>query len=121
LSAVEYATGEPASADRHVHEGFRIHVEDRNLMGVAFGLTPMAVVAVRAERYAQAVTLTAASNRWQEELGVGPPEFVRRYYVDADAVAREHLTEEEYERAAARGRAMSLDEAVAFALEEEPD
>jgi tetratricopeptide (TPR) repeat protein len=118
LAAVEYATGDPDSADRHVQEAFRVHVEDRNLVGVAFALRLMGVVAVREARHARAVTLTAASVRWEHELGGGPPEFVRRQYTDPDAVGREHLTEEEYEAAAARGRAMSLDEAVAFALEE---
>jgi predicted ATPase/class 3 adenylate cyclase len=120
LAAVEYATGEPASADRHVQEAFRTHIEDRNLIGAAFGLTPMAVVALRAKRYARAVTLAAASARWQDELGGGPPPFVRKYYVDPEQAAREHLTEDEYEAAVAQGRAMSFDQAVAFALEENP-
>ncbi|HJV03888.1 MAG TPA: tetratricopeptide repeat protein [Actinomycetota bacterium] len=118
LAAVEYATGEPDSADRHVQEAFRIHIDDRNLVGAAFALNLMAIVAIRNDRPARAVTLTAASARWQEELGGGPPEFVRHTFIDPDAVARERLTDEEYERAAARGRAMGLDEAVAFALEE---
>jgi tetratricopeptide (TPR) repeat protein len=120
LAAVEYATGDPASADEHVREAFLIHLEDRNLVGVAFALTLMAVVAIREERYARAVTLAAASARWQEELGGGPPEFARRHFIDPDAAAREHLTDEEYERAVARGRAMTFDEAVAFALEKGP-
>jgi predicted ATPase len=120
LAAVEYASGDPAGADGHIREAFRIHLEDRNLVGVAFALTLMAVVAIREERYARAVTLTAASARWQEELGGGPPGFVRRYFIDPDAVGREHLTEDEYQRALARGRAMSLDEAAVFALEEAP-
>jgi predicted ATPase/class 3 adenylate cyclase len=120
LAAVEYATGDPVSADGHVREGFRTHVKDGNLIGTAFGLTPMGIVAAREGRYARAVTLAAASSRLQEEFGGGPPPFVRRQYVDPMAVAREHLDEEEYEDAAARGRAMSFEEAVAFALEEEP-
>jgi predicted ATPase len=120
LAAVEYASGDPESADRHVREGFRIHLEDRNRVGLAFALTLMAIVEAREERYARAVTLAAASARWQEELGGGPPQFVRQFFIDPDAVAREHLTAEQYERAAVRGRAMSLDEAVTFALEEEP-
>jgi predicted ATPase/class 3 adenylate cyclase len=118
LAAVEYATGDPDSADRHVREAFRIHLDDRNPVGVAFALHLMAVVEIREERYARAVTLAASSSRWQEELGGGPPGFVRRHYIDPDAAAREHLTDEEYERAFARGRGMTFDEAVAFALEE---
>jgi tetratricopeptide (TPR) repeat protein len=120
LAGVEYATGDPDGADGHIREAFRVHVEDRNLVGMAFALRLIGVVAARGGRYARAVTLTAASVRWEQELGGGPPEFVRRQYIDPDAVGREHLAEEEYEHARARGTAMSLEEAVAFALEEEP-
>jgi predicted ATPase/class 3 adenylate cyclase len=118
LAAVEYAVGDHANADRHVREAFLTHLQEGNLVAIAFGLTIMAGVAVRGQGYARAAALAAASARWQEELGGGPPGFVRAYYIDPEAEAREHLTGEEYERAAARGRAMSLDEAAAFALEE---
>jgi tetratricopeptide (TPR) repeat protein len=120
LAALEFARGDRASGDRHTREAFLTHLDQGNLVGTAFALIPLAVAAAGHGRFARAATLATASARWQEELGGSPPAFVRSYYVDPDAIAREHLSEEEYERAVENGRTMSFDQAVAFALEEEP-
>jgi predicted ATPase/class 3 adenylate cyclase len=119
LAAVDFFEGDLVASTRRIKEGMRINVEIRYVMGVAVTFYPLAVAAVHQERYVRAAILIGASNRWQEELGGGPPAFVLEMFGNPEVAARDHLDTEEFERTLAEGRAMSFDEAVAFALEEE--
>jgi predicted ATPase/class 3 adenylate cyclase len=118
LAATEFLTGDTAAAAEHMREALLIDREIGYLIGITSSFRPLAVVAGREERHARAAILVGAAGRWRDELGGGPPDHVMGMFGDPEPAAREHLGDEEYERRVGEGRAMSLDEAVAFALEE---
>lgn len=81
----------------------------------ADALEALAGLAAIAESPAEAARLFGGAEALRESIG-----YVRflvdREVYDADvAIAREGLTEEEFERAWEEGRAMSMDEAIAYA------
>ncbi len=69
----------------------------------------------------RAARLIGAGERVFDELGALPDRGDREVFEENKVAAREELGEEAFAAALARGRAMSVEEAVAFALEEGED
>jgi tetratricopeptide (TPR) repeat protein len=82
-------------------------------------LESMAEHAAKAGRFDRAVRLAgfSAARRWQKDP-TGMPWYISSGIDDLLASARRALDEEKYAQLLAAGKAMSLDEAVAFALED---
>jgi hypothetical protein len=72
-------------------------------------------------RSVRAIRLLGADEAFCETLGARPPVAEPADYQRAVAEGRVALGEAAFLTAWAEGRAMSLDEAVAFALQERPD
>jgi hypothetical protein len=116
IAQAYFVAGEPARAAEAARDALRAFHD----MG-SVGLYPMAQKAIAAFELAaqgdpqRVVRLAAAAERAFEELG-GQLQLMSRFG-DPLAEARGLLSEKEWTRAADEGRAMSLDEAVAYALE----
>src|SRR5690606_13308265 len=98
-------------------EGLRGHYELRELMSTAFSLEGLAGVAAESRSPVRAAQLLgrAAALRDQIHSPVPPPRQAR--YDRTVAVIREQLDAEAFAVAFAQGREMSLDRAVALAVQ----
>jgi tetratricopeptide (TPR) repeat protein len=111
-------TGDQASAGAALRESTEIFKEADNPTGLSMNLFVFAAVAAREGHFERAARLAAAHEATREEIGGGaPPELMKALGVPADA-AREALSPERFQEAWEEGRAMGLDKAVAYALEE---
>jgi non-specific serine/threonine protein kinase len=117
LGAMKALTGDIESAEDLLKEAVLLEAETENPMTMVGTLFLLAVAAVHHDRHRRAASLLGASARIRDDLGGGPPAVVTAQH-KPDSDARQALGDEEYERARAEGYAMTLDEAVAFALEE---
>jgi len=88
-----------------------------DMSGIAFTLDDLAGVAIGKGRFERAIVLTGAAQNIRDSLGGAAPTALV-VIPDARGAARGTLDDEAIEAAWARGKAMTLDEAVAFALEE---
>jgi predicted ATPase len=117
LAGISMLTGDMETAKAKVREAARVLAEPISLMFPTM-LVPLALVENHDGRHWRAAVLLGASARLKEEMGGGPPSFLLPFFGDAEAGAKQALGDQGYERARAEGYAMSLKEAVAFALEE---
>ena len=69
--------------------------------------------------YVRAARLFGAGETLREAVGASVQEFYRPDYDRGIVAAREGTDKAAWEEARAQGRAMTLDEAVSYALEEE--
>jgi predicted ATPase len=83
-----------------------------------FVLTDIAWVLAAGEAGELAAVLLACSTKTQEEVGVETPPYVAKRRDETLATLREQLDDETLARALERGRSLSLDAAVALALED---
>ncbi|HEV3473929.1 MAG TPA: tetratricopeptide repeat protein, partial [Actinomycetota bacterium] len=118
LSQAYAVTGDLPSARAVLAESMELFKEADNPTGLSMNLYGFAAIAVKAGRFERAARLVAAHEATREEIGGGaPPELMNVMGVPADA-AREALPPERFQQAWAEGRAMGLEKAVAYALEE---
>ena len=108
--------GNHREARRALREGLELVIEDQNLPVMVTSLFFIAVLAGAEGRHERAARLWAAGEALRESVG-GAPADVMRFY-DPVKVAREAIGDEAVDRAVAEGRAMDLDKAVAYAMEE---
>jgi non-specific serine/threonine protein kinase len=90
------------------------------LLELAQALEDFAVLAGRQREVGRAIRLLGAAEAFCETLGASPPVAVPVEYHRTVAEGRANLGEEAFAAAWAAGRALSVDEAVAYALQEEP-
>ena len=88
-------------------------------LALAQSLEDFAVLAGREQRAARAVRLLGAGEAFCGTIGARPPVAARTDYERTVAEGRAALGEAVFAAAWAEGRAMSLDEALAYALGEE--
>ena len=88
---------------------------------ISLCLEELAGVACLRGEHARAARLWGAEESLREAIGVGVRALYRAEYDCGVAAARAGLGEEAFAAAWAEGRAMTLEEAVAYALEEEPE
>ena len=118
LGRVAMDLGAIALARQHLAESLRLSHSTGSRIGVARGLEAFAALAVREDRPALAVQLTAAATALRDVAGLPALSGARmeRYL----APARASLGEPAVTRLWARGIAMTSDEAVALALDTSP-
>ena len=108
-------------AERHLRDS----VDRRRLIRDTFGLAPclegLAQLAAARSQPERAVRLYAAAERLREQVGIPQPLEESELHQAARSQLQASLSAEEMATLQAEGRAMTLDEAVAYALEEEPD
>jgi hypothetical protein len=117
LGLVAVAEGDGEQAATSFHEALRLSAELAQRFELATCLKGLGAVASLADQPERAVHLFAAGNRVQESFGAAddvPP--VERHLYQHLATGRELLGEAAFDAAWAFGRAMSQDEAVAYAL-----
>jgi hypothetical protein len=85
--------------------------------GVAIALIALAALAAAGDASERAARLAAASERLAEEAGFQVAGFERETRERTAASAREALGDHEFGRAWGEGRALTLEQAVEYALE----
>jgi predicted ATPase/class 3 adenylate cyclase/DNA-binding CsgD family transcriptional regulator len=107
--------GDRERAESLHHEALELFQEARNKLDAVEALESLAGLAALAEGLAEAARLFGAAEALRESIGYVRFLVEREAYEADVAIVREGLTEEEFRRAWEEGRAMSLDEAVAYA------
>lgn len=121
LRSLGRAAGDLGDVERSrsaFEESLRLQRDIGNVEGVIEVIEGCACAAARAGECARAVTLAAAADRARVELSI-PPDSGFQHELDGrvDAAA-DRLTTEEVVAARAAGRALTLDEAAALAVED---
>jgi tetratricopeptide (TPR) repeat protein len=117
LACVAYAHGDYEAARSHWVEGLPIHRERGNKGGIAKALEGLAAVAVAQAEVERAARLFGAAERLREAMGTPLPPAEHAEYDRSVAVARAALGVAACAAAWAGGRATTLEDAVASALE----
>ncbi|MDQ3871124.1 MAG: AAA family ATPase, partial [Chloroflexota bacterium] len=117
LGQVHRFSGNWAEARAAYQEGLREWSRMRDVGRAALGLKILAALELADGRPERAVRLAAASQKFNEEMGGGVPDALL-LAGDPLAESRAVLAAEEHARGVQEGRAMSADEALAYALEE---
>jgi predicted ATPase/class 3 adenylate cyclase len=98
-------------------EALRLFRSLGDMSGIAFTFDYLASLEISVRRFEQALVLTAAAETIRESLGGAAPTALV-VMPDALGAARGTLDEADIEAARARGRAMTLEQAMSFALQE---
>jgi tetratricopeptide (TPR) repeat protein len=116
LGSVARDAGDAVEAGRHFRASLRAFRDMEDVSGLAFLFDALAMVALMEGRPERAVRLEAAGANLRASTGA------RIYDRGQEAMAREigsPLSEEQDARARSEGQAMTVEEAVAYALEDE--
>jgi len=116
LATVEQEAGAYGEAHALLKEGLAIELDAGDRLGMAGTLESLAALAAAEGRWVQAARLQAAASLLRERLGVHPWETVTRDRERQVDAARTALGEDAFAEAWANGRAMTLDETLAYAL-----
>jgi predicted ATPase/DNA-binding CsgD family transcriptional regulator len=111
--------GDYARAGALYAESLTLRYEQGDKQSIASGLRGLASVAAATRQYTRAVRLWGAAEALREAIGAPPPQNHARTQ-QSSAVARAALGEETFATAWASGRALTLAEAVAEALQAAP-
>jgi predicted ATPase/DNA-binding CsgD family transcriptional regulator len=112
--------GDLGGARRSVEEGLRISLEFKDRWVVQIGLTAFAGIAVKSARPARALRLAGAALGYAERGEFRMPPVLQERIEGWLAPARKALAATA-DRALDEGKAMSLEEAVGYALSDAPD
>jgi hypothetical protein len=118
LGRVAYAEGDYAVARVLFKEGLAITRELGDKLGIAYALEPFIGLAVVQDQPARALHLAGATAALREALGAPLPPDEQARVEGPLATARQALGEETAAEALAAGRAMTMEQAIAYALEE---
>jgi tetratricopeptide (TPR) repeat protein len=116
MGHVERDEGSYERARAYYQETLALRREVGDKYALAQSLEDLAVLAGRQQQAVTAVRLLGAGEAYCETLGARPPVCVAAEYERAVAEARAALDEAAFAAAWAEGRAMTLDEAVDYAL-----
>ena len=106
-------------AGRTAREALEVFSESGDVAGITLELDNLASVAAALGDRARAGRLWGAARKLQQQTGTGLADYVEETFeMFGTPTPREVLTEEELAARAAEGAAMSLDDLVAYALEE---
>jgi tetratricopeptide (TPR) repeat protein len=118
LGNVVLEQGDYGSAQALYEESLTIRRELADSLGIAYSLGHVAMLSVKEGRSEQAARLGGAAEALREVLGSRLPPNENEEYERNVAAAREALGEEVFAVAWEAGRAMTWEQAVAYALEE---
>ncbi|WP_415949667.1 ATP-binding protein [Streptomyces sp. KLOTTS4A1] len=120
IATVEVGFGEPEQALAAAREGVAICGRMSSVGSMAYHLEAHAWIADRTRRFERAAVLFGAAASAWAEIGADPEIGVRIPHGKHTRSTREAIGPARYERLHATGRALSRDEAVRFALEQDP-
>jgi len=120
LGDVEVELGEFDAAETHYRESLAKVNEAGNVVVTAIMLVYLAWLASRRSNPRRAARLIGAVTRIMDDIEGGPFREGIPVWSEAEDEPRRALGDEEYEAVRAEGHGMTLEEAVAFALEETP-
>jgi non-specific serine/threonine protein kinase len=120
LGHLERDAGDYARARAIYRESLVVRRELGALLALAQSLEDLAALAGRQGEAERAIRLLGAAEAFCETLGARPPVAGTREYERTVAEGRDVLGEAGFAATWAEGQALSLDEAVAYALEESP-
>jgi predicted ATPase/class 3 adenylate cyclase len=117
MAGMEFQSENSDDARRYLAEAVDIMIQAEAPLLFAPILVRLAFVANLDGRHHRAARLLGASEFMRESNGGGPPPIAMAHFGDSERDARAALGDDEFERARAEGRAMTMDEIVAFAAE----
>ena len=120
LGLVLLAQGNHAAAAQPLREGLAHCCELKYHLGIGLALDGLAGVAAMQGESRRAVRLLGAGAALRETLGAAMPPAFRTTYDQIMGAARLPMDPPAFEQAWAEGQALTLEEAVAFAMEEDP-
>jgi hypothetical protein len=97
-------------------ESLNLKVEIRNQWDIAFSLEALAQLAAMQQQFERAAVLWAAAEQLRATMSMSLDPSRRNIYTSLIPSARAQLGAEAFEAAWAGGRALSLEQAIAFAL-----
>ena len=118
LGTVAYCQGDYTSARTYYQESLVIAREIGDRLGIAGTLEAFAGLAVKGDKREQAAALWGAAEALRGEIGSPLSPDEREEQARAVAAVRQDLAEAAFTAAWARGRAMTLEQAISFALAE---
>lgn len=104
-------------ARRHSHESLRLHDEFGNKIGITWCLATLAGVATRDEDPERGAQLWGASEAFREQIGCRIASASRLNRERTLVLLRQELGKAHFEAQAATGRALSLEQAIALAID----
>src|SRR5262249_52408681 len=110
--------GNLAEAARRLAQGLALSQTLSDQASVVWCLAGLGSAAALDEEPERAARLWGAAERLRQTLGCRPAPAARATYERAMAIARAQLGEDAFAAAWAAGRAMTLEQAIAYALEE---
>jgi predicted ATPase/DNA-binding CsgD family transcriptional regulator len=119
MGTVEWLLGDLQAAEARIKEAVRIQDRIGHRWGMATSLEGLAWAAGSSGRLERAALLLGASAALSDELGAPHLPAVQTYHDGCDAAARAGLGEARYRACWEEGHALSRDQAVAAALEDE--
>jgi len=119
LGETALGLGRLAEAARWLAQGVALSQTMGDQASMSWCLAGLGSVAALDEKPARAARLWGAAERLRQVLGCRPAPAARATYERAMAVARTQLDEATFAAAWAAGRAMSLEQAIAYALGED--
>ncbi len=121
LGHLERRRGNYAEAATLYHESIAGWLELGNRTALAHDLESLAIIAAAQGRPHRAATLFGAADALRQATQSSMTGMERAEYTQALTHARTQVDESEWSAAWAEGRAMALEQAVAYALEETQD
>jgi predicted ATPase/transcriptional regulator with XRE-family HTH domain len=115
LGTIAFDEGDYASARALFEESLNIRREIGAKVVTASSLARLGQLAVRVGEALRGTRLLGATAALRETVTRRPGPYAQRMYEDGVANARDQLGQEAFEQAWEEGRAMSLDEAIAYA------
>jgi DNA-binding CsgD family transcriptional regulator len=93
-------------------------IDDRQ--GLAMALETLAWMAAEADQHERAACLLGSAKRVRDEISLAVHELFRPQHERTVAITLRGIGQKAFDAAYARGRAMTIDEGVAFAVEDKP-
>jgi non-specific serine/threonine protein kinase len=116
------AQGEHDRAAELYRESIRLRRDIRDLTGIGWSTESLSWVESALGHAEQAAALLGAADRIWEIMGrpLRTYQHLYPYHEETERVSRERLGDKGFEEAFGRGRAMDVDDAIAFSLNEQP-
>jgi tetratricopeptide (TPR) repeat protein len=109
--------GDHALAARRYREALLVRREQGDSSGILTALEGLALAWLARDQWARATRLLGATERWRETTGTAILPSERAAHAQGFTAAREACGEPTFEREFAAGQVMTLEEAIAYALE----